>query len=64
MYVCVCVFVSASVTDSEAHTQRHISDGVDTAVDGGVTDVDQVTHDGHHGGVHHTYRTNIIQFNK
>lgn len=44
------------VTDSEPHTQRHISDSVDAAVDGGVTDVDQVTHDGHHGGIDHTWR--------
>lgn len=41
------------VTDSEAHTQRHISNSIDAAIDGGVTDVDQVTHDGHHGRVHH-----------
>lgn len=53
MFVCV--------TDCKAHTQRHISDGVDAAVNGGMTDVDQVTHDGHHGGVHHTCRSNITQ---
>ena len=54
--VCVCVCTCACVTYSEPHTQRHISDGVHAAVDGGVTDVDQVTHDGHHGGVDHTCR--------
>lgn len=52
VHTCLCMCVC--VTYGKAHTQCHVCNSVDAAIDRDVTDVDQVTHDGHHGGVNHT----------
>lgn len=40
-------------TYSKAHAKSHIGNGVDIPVHGGVAQVHQVSHDGHHRGIHH-----------
>lgn len=40
-------------TYSEAQAKSHVGDGVDTPIHGAVAQVHQVSHDGHHGGIHH-----------
>lgn len=44
-------------TNRKAHAEGDVSYGVDIAVDGGVAKVHEVTHDRHHGGVHHSCPT-------
>lgn len=40
-------------TNSKAHAESHIGDGVDTPIHRGVAQVHQVSHDGHQRGIHH-----------
>ena len=50
------MFLQLLLTNSEAHTECDVSDGVNTAVNGHVTYVHQVAHNRHHRDVNHSCR--------
>lgn len=61
LWMCVWESVCICVTYSETHTQCYISDSVDAAIDGCMADVNQVSHNSHHGRVNHTWRLVVSQ---